>query len=332
MFSIIVIMLIGTVIYNLSIKKESILDNTSRVKEINETEETNNEEDNFELEVNNMSGNGIEDFDFSFLQLENKKENIIYSPLSIKYALKMLEEGSAGNSKEQISNLIGNYITKKYINSPNMSIANALFIRNTFKKNINNNYISILEDKYNAEIIYDSFVNTNNLDSWTKNKTFGLIDKLFDDLSQTDFVLVNALAIDMEWKNLIQSTYEKGIVYRVSYHHEDFWAGISELDEYNYPSLDFNNNLINAKAVEIGAAINNYDIITELGEKNIRETVGDKYEKWLADGCCGEGCEEYPNVNKYLDKYISELASNYKRVDSSTDFLFHSDDEINVFC
>jgi serine protease inhibitor len=141
MFSIIVIMLIGTVIYNLSIKKESILDNTSSVKEINETEETNNEEDNFELEVNNMSGNGIEDFDFSFLQLENKKENIIYSPLSIKYALKMLEEGSAGNSKEQISNLIGNYITKKYINSPNMSIANALFIRNTFKKNINNNYI-----------------------------------------------------------------------------------------------------------------------------------------------------------------------------------------------
>ena len=32
------------------------------------------------------------DFEMSFLKLENKKENIVYSPLSIKTALKMLEE------------------------------------------------------------------------------------------------------------------------------------------------------------------------------------------------------------------------------------------------
>ena len=40
---------------------------------------------------NNANKKGISDFDLSFLKLENQKENKIYSPLSIKYALNMLE-------------------------------------------------------------------------------------------------------------------------------------------------------------------------------------------------------------------------------------------------
>jgi len=53
-----------------------------------------------------MSGNSIEDFDLYFLKLENEKVNKIYSPLSIKYALAMLNEGTAGDSKLQISSII----------------------------------------------------------------------------------------------------------------------------------------------------------------------------------------------------------------------------------
>ena len=64
---------------------------------------------------------GLEQFDLYFLQLENGKQNKIYSPLSIKYALEMLEEGTNGESKTQISSIIGNYEAKKYINSKNMS-------------------------------------------------------------------------------------------------------------------------------------------------------------------------------------------------------------------
>lgn len=46
-----------------------------------------------------ISGNGLEDFDISFLKMENNNKNMIYSPLSIKYALAMLSEGSNGISK-----------------------------------------------------------------------------------------------------------------------------------------------------------------------------------------------------------------------------------------
>ena len=52
-----------------------------------------------------LSGNSLEDFDLFFLQLENEKKNKIYSPLSIKYALEMLEEGANGETKDQINSM-----------------------------------------------------------------------------------------------------------------------------------------------------------------------------------------------------------------------------------
>lgn len=75
-----------------------------------------------------LSSNSLEDFDLYFLQEENDNKNKIYSPLSIKYALEMLEEGANGETKEQISNIIGTYSSKKYINSANISLALFIFI------------------------------------------------------------------------------------------------------------------------------------------------------------------------------------------------------------
>ena len=46
-----------------------------------------------------MSSNGLEEFDLSFLKLENNKSNVLYSPISIKYALSMLRDATSGNSK-----------------------------------------------------------------------------------------------------------------------------------------------------------------------------------------------------------------------------------------
>ena len=83
-----------------------------------------------------MTGNDLQDFDLSFLKVENKEANKIYSPLSIKYTLAMLNEGSEGNTKKEITDVIGDYKFKKYMNSEHMSLANALFVRDSFKKNI----------------------------------------------------------------------------------------------------------------------------------------------------------------------------------------------------
>ena len=231
-----------------------------------------------------ISGNSLEDFDLYFLQLENKEENIIYSPLSIKYALSMLSDGAEKDTKGQIDSVIGDYQAKKYINSKNKSFANAMFIKDTYKNNINANYTKVLSDKYGAEIIYDSFSTPNTMNDWVKNKTLNLIDNLFDDsVNQKDFILTNALAIDMEWKKVIQPTTTKSSTwYSVKYDHEDYNHFIDIIMDEDYASISFNNKSMNAKAVELGADINNYDIVNTLGEENIRKTVGEEYKKWLA--------------------------------------------------
>ena len=224
-----------------------------------------------------LSGNGLEDFDLYFLQLENKQENVIYSPLSIKYALAMLNEGTDGESHDQILSVIGDYKAKKYNNSDHMSFANAMFIRQTFQNNIKDDYKKNLEDKYGAELIVDKFESASNINSWVSNKTFNLIDKLLDDttVSDANFILINALAIDMNWVNRIQAAsaeLPEGMnqeYYMVNYLHEKYSDYISIIENEQYPSMTFNGK-DNTKSVEVGASFNRYDIISELGEDNIK--------------------------------------------------------------
>jgi len=293
-----------------------------------------------------MSSNSLEKFDLSFLQLENKEENTVYSPLSIKYALSMLKDGSSENTYNEINAVVGDYKSKKYTNNSNMSFANAMFIRDTFKSSINEKYTSKLNNNYNAEIIYDKFENASTMNKWLSDKTFNLINNLFDDnvVKKEDFIITNALAIDMQWKNLIQPNgsikfknddekYNKG--YNVRYSHEKYYDYVEDLCCSDYSSLKFNNK-INSKSVQIGASINNYDIVKTLGEDNIRKTVGEEYRKWLESEEAQLDLKYNPSsvetdVDKFLDKYVEELNSNYKRLDASTDFMLYDDESVKVF-
>ncbi len=286
-----------------------------------------------------MTGNALENFDLSFLKLENGEKNIIYSPLSIKYALEMLSEGASGNTKEQLDAVIGDYEAKKYENSANMSFANAMFIRDSFKENVKEKYTKQLATKYNAELIFDAFSSTDTINHWVQDKTLGLINHLVDDVDGKQFFLINALAIDMDWTNLIQATTNvANTAYSVRYAHEDYSAYIPVIDGDKYSSLAFNNHQLNAKAVEIGASINRYDIINELGEENIRNTITQEYtewlrqeeQKWIENGIDYSSSQETP-VDEYVNQFIKELGENYQQMKGSTDFQFYVDDEVKVF-
>ena len=100
--------------------------------------ENNKKISNTNSVINNQSNEEKtqnEDFSMEFLKLENNNQNIIYSPLSIKYALKMLEEGASGNTKTQIENVLQNQNLTKYENIDDiLSLANGMYIRNTYAK------------------------------------------------------------------------------------------------------------------------------------------------------------------------------------------------------
>lgn len=146
-----------------------------------------------------LTGNSLEDFDLYFMQLENEKVNKIYSPLSIKYALAILNEGAKGETRKQIENVIGDYEAKQYTNSSNLSLANAMFIKNDFKDSVKSDYIDTLKKNYNAEVVYDDFTTPDKVNAWVSEKTLKLINNLVNDISEYNFILINALAIDMDW-------------------------------------------------------------------------------------------------------------------------------------
>lgn len=292
-----------------------------------------------------LTGNTLDKFDIAFLKFENNGKNKVYSPISIKYALAMLSEGSAENSKTQINRLIGDYKSNKYINNDHMSFANAIFVRNTFKDQIKEEYTNNLKSKYTAEVIYDDFSGPANMNKWVSDKTFGLINDLFgNEVTGEDFELTNALAIDMKWNNQIQCATGSDVPclrYSVWYRHEkikgqDYQYNDSVVmmtSENDYHSLTFNEK-DNIKSVEVKAAFNNYDAVKEIGEEKIIEEVGKAYKEWL-DTEEGkrevEGGWAEPDVNKYVKKYIDELNENYGKENYSTDFALYDDENIKAF-
>ena len=307
-----------------------IYTNKTKVEDLTEPIKTNKTETKQAFKYA-LKSNSLEDFDLRFLQLENDKKNKIYSPLSIKYTLEMLNEGTEGESKEQISSLIGEYKANKYVNSKNMSFANALFIRDSYKKTVKENFVTRLSSKYNANVEYDSFSSADKINSWINNKTLGLIDNMADDksVSELDFVLINALAIDMEWKEKFLERNDA----EAYYSHENYsWEAPMNLLSNKFKGVEGE-----ISGMGIIASINNYDIVNVLGEENIRKTVEEEFRKYLNEDPDGyashylEGKDIETAVNDYLDEYITQINSNYKRVDSNTEFYVYEDEEVKAF-
>lgn len=175
------------------------------------------QENNIELNKSNMTIEVEEeaDFDLSFLKMENNKQNVIYSPLSIKYALNMLLEGANGRTKAQIEEVISGLQVTKYDNIDKvLALANSLYIRNAYSDYVVEDFKTTLIQKYNAEVRYDTFKNARNINGWIKDKTFGQIKNMIEDETlvnpEIQMLLINALAIDMEWKEAFEMEKTEG--------------------------------------------------------------------------------------------------------------------------
>ncbi|MBR3236424.1 hypothetical protein IKF92_01965 [Candidatus Saccharibacteria bacterium] len=288
-----------------------------------------------------IPGNELSDFDLAFIGLENVEDNMIYSPLSIKYALEMLADGANGDSKEQITRVIGEYSPKAYLNSKNRSFANAMFIRNDYADKVKKSYTNTLQTKYNADVILDSFNTPDTANKWVSDKTLGIIPEAFSEATlntDIDYILTNALAIDMKWNNQLHCTMTGRDVpclskskfgdFSVKYPHESYSYYINPVhDKFEEGSF---NGKDNVEVAKVGASVNRYDIVKELGEETIRNTVQTEYNKWLEDKKNDPSYDE-KDLAFDLEEYMSELKSNYGRIDESTDFYFNNTDDEVVF-
>lgn len=142
----------------------------------------------------------------SFLQLENDEQNLIYSPLSIRSGLALLNAGADGSTKTQISKVLGSSAVPQYQSvEDELSLANGIFIRDSYRDSILNSYIDTVTDNQNAQLIFGDLT-ADLVNQWAKDNTLGLIDNLgVTPTEDTKVILANALAIKMDWEYQFKS-------------------------------------------------------------------------------------------------------------------------------
>lgn len=145
--------------------------------------------------------------------------NTMISPMSVSLALAMLYNGTDGNTKTQIENMLHKEnLTPDDINQSykdlveglsshdpkvELMISNAIFYRKTF--NIKNDFITTNQNYYNAEVAGLNFSKTtetlNTVNGWVNDKTKGKIDKILDQSKPEDIMyLLNAIYFNGEWQ------------------------------------------------------------------------------------------------------------------------------------
>ncbi len=206
------------------------------------------------------------DFSVRFLQEADKnlnRDNIILSPLSASFALSMLANGAAGETRQEIVDALGfeeadiNAIndysrlmleTLPYLdNTSILSFANSLWLNSGYGKGGFYVYDSF---EKNLEAIYDSEIHSYNfkkgpglINAWCSKKTNNLISKIIKDLNpKSQMVLVNALYFKGVWKEVFDEKSTK---------EERFYIG-----DGNYSSV----NMMNARIAVSYYSADNYSL------------------------------------------------------------------------
>lgn len=268
-------------------------------------------------EIPPIINNQVTDFDLFFLKENESIKNKVYSPLSIKYGLGMLLTGSDGETKAQIAKILGNYKYPQYHNSNNLSIANALFIRDIYKDEVNSSFKDELNQKFNAEILIDKMDNANNINQWISDKTLNMIKNPLKDknVQEMQLALINTLTIDMEWiKSFHPSTTKENRYYPNFFGENIPVRGINLHYDQTEPTL-FNDKEINARKYQFQAIANKYNIVKEIGENKLLKIVKDNSE----------------NISEHeLKEYLEQIQNNYGQFHISTDFSYYTNEDVKI--
>lgn len=152
----------------------------------------------------NISLNKNNNFDYKFLKQIEGNDNTLISPLSMAYLLSMIQSGAKGSTLNELNIALDNYDLQPMENiDSKISMANSMWINNRYKNDINNTFATALKINYHSEVLYDEFINANNINKWVSEKTYNMINELFpsDSVNSADTImaLVNAIGINFKW-------------------------------------------------------------------------------------------------------------------------------------
>lgn len=236
------------------------------------------------------------DFNSKIIREINKNEesNYLISPYSIEIALNMLRDGANGETKKQIDSLIEERQINNVTIKNRINVANAAFIKKTYKQNVTPKYYQSLKEKYNADILYDEFQTPKVMNDWVNKETSGMIDKITDSLS-SDFAMgiANAVAIDVEWKNPFkcEETYAEDFTkadkskYRASMMHKEY----TKYDKVKYFESENEKGIIipyqnyNKKGEKIFEGENHLEFVGVVSKTEIKDYVSNINDETLKE-------------------------------------------------
>ena len=222
----------------------------------------------------NISLNKNNKFDYKFIKQIEGNDNTLVSPLSMAYLLSMIQSGAKGSTLNELNIALDNYDLQPMENiDSKISMANSMWINNKYKNDINNTFATALKINYHSEVLYDEFINADNINKWVSEKTYNMINELFpsDSVNSVDTImaLVNAIGINFKWdeefdcnKTLMGNFLDKNVYMMSSnekYIESDYYTGfikdyekLSDNSQYEFIGLlpkkdiqDVINNLSN---------------------------------------------------------------------------------------
>lgn len=198
-------------------------------------------------------------FDYKFIKQIEGNDNTLVSPLSMAYLLSMIQSGAKGSTLNELNIALDNYDLQPMENiDSKISMANSMWINNRYKNDINNTFATALKINYHSEVLYDEFINADNINKWVSEKTYNMINELFpsDSVNSADTImaLVNAIGINFKWyeefdcnKTLMGNFLDKNVYMMSSnekYIESDYYTGfikdyekLSDNSQYEFMGL-----------------------------------------------------------------------------------------------
>ena len=157
---------------------------------------------------------------FDVLCDESPDSNVFISPLSISTALTMAYSGSDGTTEEAMRNTLGygdlstdeiEAVYEGLLSSLagvdrdlTLSIANSVWVRDTFDSQVYDDYKDTLETRYKSTYFARPFNQgtVDELNGWVSDNTEKKIDKILDQIDpQNVMFLLNAIYFKADWTN-----------------------------------------------------------------------------------------------------------------------------------
>ena len=170
-----------------------------------------------QIEMVNESNN----FAFNLFRQVASEESEIVSPISITYALGMLNNGAAGETQEQINKVLGfsktgadginEFCQKMLAEAPKLDKLTKVLIANNIYFNSDKNYVLYPDFVNKAKLYYEADVESRSftdgktmdvINQWASDHTEKMIDKVLDESSYNPYAvsyLLNAIYFKGTW-------------------------------------------------------------------------------------------------------------------------------------